>query len=353
MKPSLYGLKNSNRNFSDPYYWGKNQFNSSFPAALACYMRDQGIPAVYLCMGKGSSLEIGEAGFSGVFGSEAPNERLFFSFESRYEPFKEFVNDELEKIDLVVCDGEKRHLAPLEVKLTTLPDSGTAGKDESQYGSEIVVRSATTRYMALMMAMNLKENYPEIREIFEPCCGKIRQWENADEMKNKRAGIFEALDAFFVAFSGSQRPVLMQPVWKTKGMKPELAEHCLDVFVWSDFALTRLFMDSAKASVESEKITRFQRAALRLARFLHEVSRGGAVYQAPIYDGMTYDTQNDKEFAVSGAKTNPLMACPRLREPAIRKDEIKNIILGGGQKFLSPERRLDAILHYSTDLFES
>ncbi|EFL4562358.1 HindVP family restriction endonuclease, partial [Escherichia coli] len=35
---SLYGLKNTNRKESD--LWGKNQFNSSFPTSLACYMRD-------------------------------------------------------------------------------------------------------------------------------------------------------------------------------------------------------------------------------------------------------------------------------------------------------------------------
>jgi hypothetical protein len=45
------------------------------------------------------------------------------------------------------------------------------------------------------------------------------------------------------------------------------------------------------------------------------------------------------------------MACPRLIKPAIAKDEIQKIILGGGQKFLSPERRFDAILYFSTDLF--
>jgi len=46
------------------------------------------------------------------------------------------------------------------------------------------------------------------------------------------------------------------------------------------------------------------------------------------------------------------MACERLASPIIHKNEIKNIILGGGQKFLSPERRFDAIIYFSTDLFD-
>jgi type II restriction enzyme len=41
-----------------------------------------------------------------------------------------------------------------------------------------------------------------------------------------------------------------------------------------------------------------------------------------------------------------------LTQPIIAKDEIKNIILGGGQKHLSPERRFDAILYFSNELFE-
>ena len=67
---------------------------------------------------------------------------------------------------------------------------------------------------------------------------------------------------------------------------------------------------------------------------------------------MTYDLQNDKEFAIAGNKTRPLMTCERLTKPVVTKDEIKNIVLGGGQKCLSPERRFDAILYFSSDLFE-
>ncbi|MBN1863929.1 MAG: HindVP family restriction endonuclease, partial [Victivallales bacterium] len=63
MKPSLYGITHSNRNFSDPFYWGKNQFNSSFPVALACYMRDCKTPAVYLRHGKGKNTYVDTISF--------------------------------------------------------------------------------------------------------------------------------------------------------------------------------------------------------------------------------------------------------------------------------------------------
>jgi type II restriction enzyme len=47
------------------------------------------------------------------------------------------------------------------------------------------------------------------------------------------------------------------------------------------------------------------------------------------------------------------MACERLQTPTITKYEIQNIILGNGQDLLSPERRFDAILFNSPELFKS
>ena len=46
--PSLFGLKNTNRDFSNPDTWGKNQFNNCFPTSLACYMHSRKILPVYL-----------------------------------------------------------------------------------------------------------------------------------------------------------------------------------------------------------------------------------------------------------------------------------------------------------------
>lgn len=350
--PSLYGISNSNRDYSDPYYWGKNQFNSSFPIALANYMRDNKNNAIYLKLDDKCTAQQSEVSFDVVFGSSLPHDELFFAFETRYEPFGKFVHDELETIDCVVKKLTGDSLRPIEIKLTTLPDETTYKKSEDKYGSELVVRSPTMRYMALSIAESCEEDFERIQEIFEPHCYNIRDWESTEVMKNKRKVLFGALEQFFGEFQHKQNPLLMQPIWKTKGKSASLAENCLDIFVWSDFALSRLFMDSANASIDSEKISRHQRAGLRLARFLYEVSKGRKVYQEPIYDGMTFNTLNDKEFSISGAKTNALMYCERLTEPLIQKEEIKNIILGGGQKHLSPERRFDAIIYFSTDLFK-
>ena len=56
---------------------------------------------------------------------------------------------------------------------------------------------------------------------------------------------------------------------------------------------------------------------------------------------------------VSGLQNqlNQYMSCPRLKDPVVSHSEIKNIILGDGQTMLSPERRFDAIIFNSPELF--
>lgn len=168
---SLYGLTNSNRNFADKYYWGKNQFNSSFPAALACYMRDQGHEALYIRHDAGRKTRIETLPFEQVFGSDLQNSELFFSFEDSYSPFGAFVHDSLKPIDLVIKDLDGNPIRPLEIKLTVLPDNSTADNEELGYGAELVVRSPTMRYMAMSMAEACKDHIEEVRE-------SLRLWQN-------------------------------------------------------------------------------------------------------------------------------------------------------------------------------
>ncbi|WP_354667126.1 HindVP family restriction endonuclease [uncultured Duncaniella sp.] len=55
---------------------------------------------------------------------------------------------------------------------------------------------------------------------------------------------------------------------------------------------------------------------------------------------------------MNGARSYRYLACNELTHPRIGKDEIRNIILGGGQNLLSPERRFDAVIVNSPDLFD-
>ena len=345
--PSLYGLENLNKDLAIAGSWGKNQFNNLFPMSLACYMRDHGIPMPYLKLGSGGNLSYTDTDVGEVFGSELSNRDLYFAFESKFKPFLRFLSDPLVSIDVVIrSKASQEDLRPLEVKLTTLPDNTTKDGRDEDYGSEIVVRDKTTRYLALSIADACEQYFQDIHAHFAPCCQHIRDWQNLAEMSNLLVGLIAALKEFLERYARWQRPLLLQPIWKTVGQSSEFAEDCLDIFAWSDFALTSLFMTGAQ-KIQKGKISRPQRAALRLVRFLWEVSSGNPVFQAPIYDDMTFGTLNDKEFSIAGKQTNRLMKHPRLTRPHFTKDILQEVILGGGETFLSPERRLDAAIFYT------
>ena len=85
---------------------------------------------------------------------------------------------------------------------------------------------------------------------------------------------------------------------------------------------------------------------------LHDYAYKGQINHTKIIDELSYNTRNDKAFAVSGKMTHKFLTSPSLVKPRVQKDEIKNIILGGGQNLLSPERRFDAIIFNSPELFK-
>ncbi len=85
---------------------------------------------------------------------------------------------------------------------------------------------------------------------------------------------------------------------------------------------------------------------------LYDFSLTGQIDHKAIIDELSYNTKNDKAFAVSGNITHQFMASNELTAPRILRGDIKNIILGGGQDMLSPERRFDAIIYNSPDLFK-
>jgi HindVP restriction endonuclease len=344
-QPRLYGIYNSNRKPKD--LWGKNQFNSTFPVSLACYMRDNGLKAVYLSLDKNLKVKASEISFDDVFCSRLKNEELHFAFESKYPPYQDFAYDDIKGIDLVVKDTKGNFLCPLEIKLTVIPDSTTCNLSEDKWGPELVIRPATTKYCALGTIDSCKDDLSVIRNIIEPVCHNIKDWGNEFEIGAKLSGVLDAIDSVQVELLKKQKPILMQPIWKTQGKSPLLAENAFDIFIWSDFALSRLFLDHSREKVAVTEITRQKRAAARFARFMYEVSTRGKASLDRIYTEMAFSHQTDKEFAVSGRITSIYMHHPRLVRPMVNSLELKNIILGGGESKLSPERRFDQTVYFA------
>lgn len=289
-----------------------------------------------------------------LFGIDPTSDDLFFSFESPYTPYQQLVIGSLPRVDLVTqLRSNGQSLRPIEVKLTALPDNTTCNLSEEYYGSEIVIRPDTIVYLACSIVSNFKENRARLSSIIGNEFDKINDWTEGTAIWPYLTKMISTIDKIVLSVIEKQEPLLMQPIWKTNGKSPKLAENCLDVFVWSNFAFTQLFLDVARGelSVSANRITRQIRTIIWLFKMIFDFSKKGQIHHHKIIDELSYNTKNDKAFAVSGRIVHRYMTCPELTKPRIEKQEIKNIILGGGQNLLSPERRFDAIIFNSPELF--
>jgi len=343
----LFGIVNSNRTADK--HWGKNSFNSSFPASVACYMLANNIPAIYnrLVLKDGElRVEASEIFLNEVFNCDSLSfDKLDFNFESRFEPYQQYSFDTIDGIDLVIKHIDGEFLSPLEVKLTVLPDNTTHGKSESDWGCELVVRSATTSYCALGMFDSVRENSGAVREVFEKACADIGSWTNDFEMSHKTVALSNCINTFQKQYLDKQKPLLMQTVWKTQGQSPFLSDNAFDIVVWSDYAFSRLFVD--KSLTAKSTMSRPMRASARLARCIWELSKSGKIRLIDIYRQMAFGVQTDKEFAISGQNWRNYVSSERITTPILHKNIINEIIKEGYIERLRPERRFDQTLYFT------
>ena len=345
----LFGIKHSNRDFSDRKSWGKNQFNTSFPAALTCYMYDQDIKPVYVVVDKNLDIMHRDITQKDLLGCESFDD-IFFSFEDAYDPFSLYSSDRMPRIDLVLRENKSRScLNCLEIKLTALPDNTTCMLNESQWGSELVIRPDTVVYLSCLMA----SKYPDrnkLRRYLLPLgsIADLTKVDNAIKHIDTLVSIFDQLIAEKIP---QQQSYILQPIWRTRGKEAVLMEDCFDVYVWSDLAFTRLFVDKIKSGTR-ERMTRPIRTLVWIIKMLDSYALTGKISYKQILATYNYQSQTDKSFAISGRETNKYMSCARLVKPSISKNEIRNIIKGNAHKFLSPERRLDALLFYTKNLLD-
>ena len=61
----------------------------------------------------------------------------------------------------------------------------------------------------------IKDQRAHVREIFEDACSDIGSWTNDYEMAHKTASLRGVLNNFGRDFIGCQKPIVMQPFWKT------------------------------------------------------------------------------------------------------------------------------------------
>jgi hypothetical protein len=349
--PALFGLNqsNTNKDFRQAKAWGKNSFNNCFPIALLCYMQSQNIAPIYLTLGESWNIVPKKIDVNSVFGHAYNSDDIYFAFEYTYGQNQQFVKGTLPRIDLVVMDNsnsESPWLRALEIKLTALPDNSTCNLSEEQYGCELVVRPNTITHLTLDIISEYAEHQSELSGILRPIFQNDFDWESENSMLERIPDIIQTIESMLLAKVDNQIPLVIQPVWKTVGKSARLHENCLDVFVWSTFAFTKLLVDAAK---RGNKFSRPKRAVFWVIKMLSDFATNGKIDPQTVSIG--FSNQTDKALALNGKRTHPYMFCSELVNPRIKKTEIKNIILGQGEKLLSPERRFDAILANSPELF--
>ncbi len=356
VQPGLFGIRSSNRDFSKKGSWSKNKFNSSFPASLIAYMDSKGMPCVYLRLDDSGNLIKDTISASALFGASPQDADLYYSFESSYVPFQTITVGKPPVVDLMLMNAKGGVInAGYEVKLTTIPDETTHQLGDALMGSELVIRMPTIHFLACSLAHAHSGRHNDLKTYFgDRGFGNAASYVEAAQVNPQLGEIWKRLDRLIRDNVSSQNPMMIQPIWKTNGKTGTLATNCFDVFVWSDLAFTKLFMPHARSTPVDVTIPvdRPTRAMVQLFFMLNEFAQKGTFDPVDIHQKLSYTTKNDKAFSVPGRKTNALMACPELAKPRITKHELKHIILGGGQQLLSPERRLDALIVNSPELFD-
>lgn len=375
----LYGLTATNNSREASKLWSKNIFNSTFPVSLALYMRDQGMCAKYIKLREDLSTEVSEISIDELFGIVGiDSDDWYFDFESKCERYNQYVPQdkpltEKEKTDLVVRrKSDMTSLAPLEIKLTVVPDKATANKTAEKQGSELVCRPVTTKYCALSIFSRLTADERwQVSDLLKPAYTAINDWNHPDNMDDASRYLEQlksVFDTFERQFYEKQVPLIMQPIWRTNGQTAEInKDHAFDIFVWSDYAYTRLFLDrefvEAKSLVENGKqvkkgrkeLTRMARCMIRVAGYLYDAGRdrSNRADINMIFARYTTTKQSDKDMSVPASVTLPFMtqnAYPDencVLNPRIARIALTDIIKNGGHKKLQPERRLDQSIFFT------
>lgn len=351
-KPGLFGQKHSSRDYTKSECWGKNQFNSSFPASLVAYMYSKGLKPIYIKTSADNNVYHSTIESSELFGIDPLSDDAYYNYEAGFAPYEMYYQGEREKIDLVMLNNKTNEvLSGLEVKLTALPDNTTKSLDESLWGTEIVMRPPTICFLACSICANY--NTLEKKERLRLMLRKVPQinhWEEINEVLPMYDKILSSILEISTDMADKQKPLIIQPIWKTEGNKMRLKDDCLDVFVWSNLSIIQ--MCCTEDITEINRINRFNRTIIWLYKMLLDYVTYDTFDYKRIIRLQSYNLANDKAFALPGSKAHEFLKCEEIVKPRISKYEIKNIILGGGQDLLSPERRFDAVLVNSPEIFD-
>ena len=80
-QPALFGQKHSSRDYTKAECWGKNQFNSSFPASLMAYMYSKGLNPIYIKTNKDNEIVQGEINGAELLGIDCFHRTIIWIYK--------------------------------------------------------------------------------------------------------------------------------------------------------------------------------------------------------------------------------------------------------------------------------
>lgn len=327
--PGLFGQKHSSRDYTKADSWGKNQFNSSFPASLVAYMYSKGIKPIYIKTNNRNNIVHDAIDSIDLFGIDPLSDNAYYNYEAGFAPYEVFYQGERENIDLVMLNSSNNKvLSGLEVKLTALPDNTTKSLPESEWGTEIVMRPSTICFLVCSICENYNNSKGKERlRTMLRSVPQINHWEEINEVLPHYTQILDSVLTVSSDMCGKQKPLIIQPIWKTEGNKMRLKDDCLDVFVWSNLAIIQ--MCCTEDATNLQRINRFHRTIIWIYKMLLDYVTYDTFDYKRIIRLQSYNLANDKAFALPGTKAQAFLKGEVVAKPRISKFEIKNIILGG------------------------
>ena len=339
--PEFYGIRRSNMRDLD--LWSREMFPNAFSVALMNYMGDRGLPLNYVVTDSSLKCSVRTIGTREIYGGQVSDEMEFW-FGSIYDPYTEMAVGVPESA-LVLRDGRGMPSGRVEILSSVVPDASTRMQSDDLMGPEVCIRTPLLEHLALSIASSLRNDAEVVSEL-EEGIPLDQDWSNWDNTSILIPQILDNLDRLESRFTDSQRPVMVQVVWKSEDGGPFMSDDAMDAFAWSDFALTRLFLESARRPA-GHTATRPQRAAVRLYLIISSMLRGESPCLDDIVAETGYGLPEGKEFLANGRMTNRLMACERLTKPAVSALDVTFLGTHGFESMIMPERRLDMSVYYA------
>lgn len=334
--PMFHGIVNTNMSMEG--LWSRELFPKSFTVALCNRMRDSGTDVNYIVADRGQC-KVVPLSVDSLYGTRTASEDLVFDFDSVCVPHLDLASG-IPESDLMIHEPDSGMLRRLDMQASVIPDASTKGLAAELMGPEMTVRTPTLKNLALSMSESLADVGDGALSILRNAIPERMDWSDLDSVLSYAEDMVYSLNRLQDVYHDRQRPFMLQSVWKSEEGGPFMAKDALDVFVWSDHALSRLFLDSTRRSSDGS-VTRPMRCAVRLYRMMLGILEGSHPDLDRIVAETQYGMSGNREFMVNGKASNRYMACGRLAKPSVTAEEVATLASKGFEAMIVPERRLD------------